>query len=121
MKLAMVLVEREAFLESRLLLEQLLSIARNRENRRMVATLHLLLAICCSQDDSWIEWSEHVQQADKILRDTPMIDFDIATYAERAALCAYQANQIQAARLPQAIADTQFSVLMRAPPESHLE
>lgn len=114
MKLAMVLVEREAFLESRLLLEQLMTVARHRENRRMVATLHLLLAICCSQDESWTEWTEHVEAADLILQQTPMIDFDIAIYAERAALCAYQANQINAAQLPQAIADAQFSVLRRA-------
>ena len=114
MKLAMVLVEREAFLESRLLLEQLMTVARHRENRRMVATLHLLLAICCSQDESWTEWTEHVEAADAILRHTPMIDFDIAIYAERAALCAYQANQLNAAQLPQSIADAQFSVLRRA-------
>ena len=79
----------------------------------MTATLHLLLANCCAQDESWIEWNEHIQFADQILRETPMIDFDIATYAERAALGAYQANQLNSAKIPQAIADTQFSVLRK--------
>jgi hypothetical protein len=115
MMLAMVLVERQAFLEARLLLEQLLSIARHRENKAMTATLHLLLANCCAQDESWIEWNEHISFAARMLRETPMIDFDIATYAERAALGAYQANQLNAARVPQSIADAQFSVLRKNP------
>ena len=113
MMLAMVLVERQAFLEARLLLEQLLSVARHRENKAMTATLHLLLANCCAQDESWVEWTEHVHFADRILIETPMIDFDIATYAERAALGAYQANQLHAAKIPQAIADKQFAILKR--------
>ena len=118
MMLAMVLVERHAFLEARLLLEQLLSIVRHRENRAMTATLHLLLANCCAQDESWIEWTEHVKSAEQILVETPMIDFDIATYAERAALGAYQANQLNAAKIPQAIADLQFATLKRQPHSS---
>ena len=111
MMLAMVLIEREAFLEARLLLEQLLTITRERENRHMNVTLHLLLANCCAQDESWTEWLEHVTTAKQILDATPIIDFDIATYAERAALGAYQANQLSAARIPQAIADAQFDAL----------
>jgi tetratricopeptide (TPR) repeat protein len=111
MMLAMVLIEREAFLEARLLLEQLMTNTRERENRQMNITLHLLLANCCGQDDSWTEWMEHVSEAKRILDEAPIIDFDIATYAERAALGAYQANQLNAARIPQDIADAQFKAL----------
>jgi tetratricopeptide (TPR) repeat protein len=93
LNLAAVLLARKFFLEAKVFSEKVLEVARRQGRRLHMTVAHVFLLSTSAQDHDWDSWDAHLRQVRALIKQTKVVDIDIAHHLRAAADLAATAGQ----------------------------